>query len=71
MAYTKDNGRTQAGITSIILSFTSAEPPDPVANECVQWVSNGTGAGDAGDVMMKINDGTTVKTVTLVDFSAA
>jgi hypothetical protein len=37
----------------------------------VQWVSDGTGSGDAGDVMMKINVAGTVKTVTIVDYSAA
>lgn len=47
----------------------SADPPDPVAANSVQWVSDGTGSGDAGDVMMKINVGGSVKTVTLIDFS--
>lgn len=47
----------------------SADPPDPAAGNSVQWVSDGTGSGDAGDVMMKINVGGTVKTVTLIDFS--
>jgi len=47
----------------------SADPADPSAGNTVQWVSDGTASGDAGDVMMKINVGATVKTVTLVDFS--
>lgn len=46
------------------------EPSDPPANCAVLWMSSGTGAGDEGDIMMKINDGSTTKTHTLVDFSA-
>lgn len=34
------------------------------------WVSNGTGDGDAGDLMVKIRSGGATKTHTLVDFSA-
>jgi hypothetical protein len=48
----------------------SADPADPAAGRFVQWVSDGTGSGDAGDVMIKINVGGTVKTSTLIDFSA-
>jgi hypothetical protein len=48
----------------------SADPSDPSAGNSVQWVSDGTGSGDAGDVMMKINVGGTTKTITLVDYSA-
>jgi len=47
----------------------SSDPADPDAGNSVQWVSDGTGSGSAGDVMMKINVGGTTKTVTLVDFS--
>ncbi len=47
----------------------SSDPADPPAGYSVQWVSDGTGSGDAGDVMMKINVGGTVKIITLVDFS--
>ena len=47
----------------------SSDPSDPSSGNSVQWVSDGTGSGDAGDVMMKINVGGTVKTITLVDFS--
>jgi len=47
----------------------SSDPSDPGAGNSVQWVSDGTGSGDAGDVMMKINVGGTTKTVTLVDYS--
>jgi hypothetical protein len=48
----------------------SSDPADPDVGDTVQWVSDGTASGDAGDVMMKINVGGTVKTVTIVDYSA-
>lgn len=48
----------------------SSDPVDPVDGHSVQWVSDGTGSGGVGDVMMKINVGGTVKTITLVDYSA-
>lgn len=50
----------------------SADPADPPNGQTVTWLSDGTGSGDDGDVMMKITDsGGTTKTVTLVDFSAS
>lgn len=48
----------------------SADPPDPDPGNSVQWISDGTGSGDAGDIMVKINVGGTIKTTTLVDYSA-
>ena len=48
----------------------SADPPDPDPGQAVEWLSDGTQTGDAGDKMMKINVGGTVKTITLVDYSA-
>jgi len=47
----------------------SSDPADPDAGNSVQWVSDGTGSGSAGDVMMKINVGGTTKIATLVDYS--
>jgi hypothetical protein len=47
----------------------SADPSDPDAGNSVMWVSDGTGSGDEGDVMMKITVGETTKTITLVDYS--
>ncbi|KXB08546.1 hypothetical protein AKJ56_00945 [candidate division MSBL1 archaeon SCGC-AAA382N08] len=47
----------------------SADPSDPDAGHSVQWVSDGTGSGDAGDVMMKINVGGNVKIATIIDYS--
>jgi hypothetical protein len=48
----------------------SVDPPDPVEGNYVRWMSDGTGAGDDGDIMMKITAGGATKTATLVDFSA-
>ena len=49
----------------------SSDPADPDAGNSVQWVSDGTGSGSAGDVMMKINVGGTTKVITLIDYSVA
>lgn len=47
------------------------EPPDPAEGEYVIWLSDGTGSGDTGDLMVKITDGAVTKIITLIDFSAA
>jgi hypothetical protein len=50
---------------------SSAEPEDPADGNMSIWLSDGTGgAGDEGDVMVKITVGGVTKTATLVDFSA-
>jgi len=67
------NGAPQAKLDvngAIAQRPLSADPADPAPGHTIQWVSDGTGSGDAGDVMMKINVGGTVKTTTLVDYSA-
>ena len=48
----------------------SSDPSDPDEGSYVTWMSDGTGAGDDGDIMMKITAGGSTKTTTLVDFSA-
>jgi hypothetical protein len=48
----------------------SADPSDPDEGSYALWMSDGTGSGDDGDVMIKITAGATTKTITLVDFSA-
>lgn len=53
-----------------IQTALSADPPDPDPGQAVEWLSDGTQSGDPGDKMIKINVGGTVKTITLVDFSA-
>lgn len=57
--------------TDIAQKALSADPADPDTGHSVQWVSDGTGSGDAGDVMIKINVAGTIKTITLIDFSAS
>jgi hypothetical protein len=47
----------------------SSDPDDPDDGHYIQWISDGTGSGDAGDIMIKINVAGTVKIITLVDFS--
>ena len=46
-----------------------AEPGDPPDEHSVMWCSNGTGEGDVGDIMLKIQHGGVVKSKTLVDFA--
>ena len=46
-----------------------AEPSDPAAGTAIPWMSNGTGAGNEGDIMVKINVGGVVKNATLVPYS--
>lgn len=54
------------------LTFTekSADPSDPAEGSYIIWQSDGTGAGDDGDILIKITAGGVTKTATLVDFSA-
>jgi hypothetical protein len=49
----------------------SSNPSDPSEGEFVIWMSDGTGSGDDGDIMIKVTAGPTTKTATLLDFSAA
>ena len=49
----------------------SSDPADPDDGNSVQWVSDGTGTGDAGDVLLKVNVGGTTKIITLIDYSIA
>lgn len=47
----------------------STDPADPGEGEAVIWMSDGTGSGDDGDLMVKITVGGTTKTGTIIDFS--
>jgi hypothetical protein len=49
----------------------SSDPSDPDDGHSVMWLSDGTGSGDAGDLMVKIKIGATTKTITLIDWSAS
>jgi hypothetical protein len=55
----------------VMLREKSADPSNPAEGSFAMWMSDGTGSGDDGDIMLKITAGGTTKTVTLVDFSAA
>jgi hypothetical protein len=48
----------------------SADPTEPVEGECVVWMSDGTGKGDDGDVLIASKAGGTTKYATLFDHSA-
>lgn len=47
----------------------SADPSNPDEGSWVIWMSDGTGSGDDGDIMVKITAGGSTKTTTLIDFS--
>ena len=55
--------------SNTIVMAQIAEPGDPDDEHSVIWCSNGTGAGDVGDIMLKIQHGSVVKSKTLVDFA--
>lgn len=54
---------------SVIELEQIAEPDDPTTTRTVIWLSNGTGSGDAGDLMCKLRYDGVTKTTTLVDFA--
>ena len=47
----------------------SSDPDDPPEGQSVIWMSDGTGSGDDGDLMIKITAGGTTSTGTITDFS--
>ena len=52
------------------LKERSTDPADPYEGKMTIWMSDGTGSGDDGDIMVKITAGGTTKITTLIDFSA-
>ncbi len=53
------------------LKARSSDPATPARGRAVIWLSDGTEAGDDGDIMVTITSAAgTTKTTTLVDFSA-
>lgn len=62
-------GGTITGITDLALTAKASDPADPADGTAVMWLSDGTGSGDAGDLMVKITVGATTKTITLIDWS--
>ncbi len=67
--YTYSDGGWRARGGAYQFNALSADPPDPGDGEAIMWMSDGTGTGDPGDMLMKITVGSTTKTITLVDFS--
>lgn len=63
-------GDGTASLDALILREKSADPADPAEGQSVIWQADGTGAGDDGDLMVKITAGGVTKTTILVDFSA-
>lgn len=41
----------------ITIGESSADPPAPPEGQCVIWLSDGTGTGDDGDLMVKTTAG--------------
>ena len=68
------SGSIRVSLTPSLQTLTllerSADPADPSEGQSVLWMSDGTGAGDDGDILIKITAGGVTKTATLVDFSA-
>lgn len=62
-------GNAISGIGIISAGEQSSDPADPL-DGYVLWQSDGTGTGDDGDVLIKVNAGGVTKTLTLIDFSA-
>ena len=56
---------------ALTLNEKSSDPSNPSEGQSVLWMSDGTGTGDDGDILIKITAGGVTKTVTLVDFSAS
>jgi len=66
----KDNTVSVTSVSNaLLLVEKSADPADPAEGKSVIWQSDGTGAGDDGDIMIKITAGGVTKTKTIVDFS--
>ena len=72
---TSDPTFNDISIDTVNLLEQDADPDDPDGGKAVLWMSDGTAAGDAGDIMMKISSpagsGAVTKTVTLIDFSTS
>lgn len=56
---------------ALTIQEKTSDPDDPAEGHSVLWMSDGTGTGDDGDILIKITAGGVTKTVTLVDFSAS
>jgi hypothetical protein len=52
-----------------IIKELSNEPGDPEEGHAVIWMSDGTGIGDKGDIIIKITSEGVTRTATIVDYS--
>ena len=55
--------------STLKIKEASSDPANPSEGEAIIWMSDGTGSGDDGDILIKITAGGATKTATLVDFS--
>ncbi|HAF39770.1 MAG TPA: hypothetical protein DCG72_12345 [Gammaproteobacteria bacterium] len=58
-------------VSELQLLEKSADPSAPSEGNGIIWMSDGTGSGDDGDVMITVTAGASTKTGTLFDHSAA
>lgn len=56
---------------ALTIEERTSDPSNPSEGHSVLWMSDGTGSGDDGDILIKITAGGVTKIVTLVDFSAS
>lgn len=67
----RDLGQTDNGWAQLAIGERSSDPADPSEGVTVIWMSDGTGSGDDGDLMIKATAGGVTKTATIFDFSEA
>jgi hypothetical protein len=68
---TKKIGPWDSGLSDVLMMLErSADPPQPAEGETVIWMSDGTGLGDDGDIMIGGQAGGTINYTTLFDHSA-
>lgn len=58
------------GVDTLTFLERSADPPEPTEGKCVIWLSDGTGKGDDGDLLIAGKAGGATKWATLFDHSA-
>ena len=56
---------------ALALLERSSDPSNPEEGQAIIFLSDGSAAGDDGDIMVKIKAGGVTKTIKLVDFSAS
>jgi hypothetical protein len=66
VAHIKDesiHGRSASAFpNSLLLRALSADPDDPPAGFSIIWLSDGTATGSEGELLIKYNDGVTIRT---------